>query len=155
VDNGSENATARIVEQWARSCAFPVRLLVEPRAGQAVAHNRALRAAQGELLVFTDDDWRLSQEYVNELLAHDAADTELVSRGGRIELGDQTDLPITICTTPTRQRFNRRTDSATHDSAGGQISGCNMAMRQALVERLGPFDERLGVGSKVESDRGC
>jgi glycosyltransferase involved in cell wall biosynthesis len=151
VDNGSQDATSRIVEQWATSSAFPVRLLVEPRPGLSVARNRALRTAQGELLVFTDDDCRLSQEYVNDLLGHDAADTEPVLRGGRVELGDHTDLPITIKTTTTRQRFNRRTNPATHDCIVGQINGCNMTMRRALVEKLGPFDERFGVGSSIES----
>jgi glycosyltransferase involved in cell wall biosynthesis len=151
VDNGSQDATSRIVEQWATSSAFPVRLLVEPRPGLSVARNRALRTAQGELLVFTDDDCRLSQEYVNDLLGHDAADTEPVLRGGRVELGDHTDLPITIKTTTTRQRFNRRTNPATDDCIVGQINGCNMTMRRALVEKLGPFDERFGVGSSIES----
>ncbi len=151
VDNGSHDATPRVVEQWAAGSIFPVRLLVEPRPGQTVAHNRALRTAQGELLVFTDDDCRLSKEYVNELLGYDAADTEPVLRGGRIELGDHTDLPITIRTTTTRQRLNRRTNPATHDCIVGHISGCNMTMRRALAERLGPFDERFGVGSSLES----
>jgi glycosyltransferase involved in cell wall biosynthesis len=151
VDNGSQDATSRVVEQWATGCAFPVRLLVEPRAGLSVARNRALRIAQGELLVFTDDDCRLSKEYVNDLLRHDAADTEPVLRGGRVELGDHTDLSITIRTTTTRQRLNRRTNPATHDCIVGQISGCNMTMRRALVEKLGPFDERFGVGSSIES----
>jgi GT2 family glycosyltransferase len=128
-----------------------VRLRVEPRAGVAVARNRALRTAQGELLVFVDDDCRLSKEYVNDLLRHDAADTEPVLRGGRVELGDPTDLPMTIRTTPTRQRLNRRTNPATHDSIVGGIMGCNMMMRRALVERLGPFDERFGAGSSSES----
>ena len=151
VDNGSQDATSRVVEQWATGCAFPVRLLVEPRAGLSVARNRALRTAQGELLVFTDDDCRLSKEYVTDLLRHDAADTEPVLRGGRVELGDHTDLSITIRTTTTRQRLNRRTNPATHDCIVGQISGCNMTMRRALVEKLGPFDERFGVGSSIES----
>ena len=149
VDNGSQDATSSVVEQWATGCAFPVRLVVEPRAGLSVARNRALRTAQGELLVFTDDDCRLSKEYVTDLLRHDAADTEPVLRGGRVELGDHTDLSITIRTTTTRQRLNRRTNPATHDCIVGQISGCNMTMRRALVEKLGPFDERFGVGSSI------
>jgi GT2 family glycosyltransferase len=152
VDNGSQDTTSRKIEEWAAASAFPVRLLVEPRTGVCIARNRALRAAQGELLVFTDDDCRLSEEYVTDLLAHDAADTEPVLRGGRIELGDHTDLPITIRTTTTRQRLNRRTDPATHDSIVGHISGCNMTMRRAVVEKLGPFDERFGPGSSIESN---
>ena len=151
VDNGSGDATSKAVEQWATGCPFPVRLVVEPRPGLSVARNRALRTAQGELLVFTDDDCRLSKEYVRELLRYDASDVEPVLRGGSVELGDQTDLPITIRTTTTRQRFHRHSDPATHESIVGHISGCNMAMRRALVEKLGPFDERFGAGSKLES----
>jgi glycosyltransferase involved in cell wall biosynthesis len=151
IDNGSRDATSNAVEQWAIGCPFPVRLVVEPRPGLSVARNRALRTAQGELLVFTDDDCRLSKQYISELLRYDTSDIEPVLRGGSVELGDQTDLPITIRTTKTRQRFNRHTDPATHDSIVGHISGCNMAMRRALVEKLGLFDERFGAGSKLES----
>jgi GT2 family glycosyltransferase len=151
VDNGSRDATSRAVEQWAAGRPFPVRLLWEPRPGLSVARNRALGSAQGELLVFTDDDCRLSKEYVTEVLRYDDADIEPVLRGGSVELGDQNDLPITIRTTTTRQRFNRQTDPATHDCIVGHISGCNMTMRRALVEKLGPFDERFGAGSGLES----
>jgi GT2 family glycosyltransferase len=151
VDNGSQDATSTLVEQWASGSSFPVRLLLEPKAGLSRAHNRALRAAQGELLAFTDDDCRLSKEYVNDLLRHDAADTELVLRGGRIELGDPTDLPLTIKTTPEPTRWNRRMNSARHQSIAGQINGCNMTMRRALVEQLGPFDERFGPGAIIGS----
>jgi len=54
----------------------------------------------------------LSKDYVNDLLRHDAGDAEPVLRGGRIELGDPTDLPLTIRTTPDRIRWNRRENSA-------------------------------------------
>jgi GT2 family glycosyltransferase len=151
VDNGSRDATSKAVQQWATGCPFPTRLVVEPRPGLSVARNRALRIARGELLVFTDDDCRLSKEYVSELLRYDASDIEPVLRGGSVKLGDQADLPITIRTTTTRQRFNRHTDPARHDSIVGHISGCNMAMRRVLVEKLGPFDERFGAGSRLES----
>src|SRR5271155_3461141 len=98
VDNGSQDRTAAVVEQWASGSSFPVRLLSEPKAGLSRAHNLALRAAEGEILAFTDDDCRLRKDYVSDLLRHDAGDTELVLRGGRIELGDPTDLPLTIKT---------------------------------------------------------
>jgi hypothetical protein len=38
------------------------------------------------------------------LLRYDAADTGLVLRGGRVELGEPTDLPITINTADTTMR---------------------------------------------------
>ena len=79
----------------------------------SVARNRALQTAQGDLLAFTDDDCRLSKEYVRQLLHHEVSDgDELVLRGGRIELGDPTDLPLTLKIATTRLRFNRRMDPA-------------------------------------------
>jgi glycosyltransferase involved in cell wall biosynthesis len=151
VDNGSTDDTSAVVKAWASACAFPVQLLSEPKAGLSRAQNHALRFAQGELLAFTDDDCRMHKDYVNDLLRHDAADTGLVLRGGRVELGDPTDLPLTIKTTPDLIRWNRRMNSARHQPITGQINGCNMTMRRALVEKLGPFDERFGSGAIIPS----
>jgi GT2 family glycosyltransferase len=118
------------------------------------AHNRALSAARGDLLAFTDDDCRLSEEYVTQLLRHDAADAGLVLRGGRIELGDPADLPLTINTSPALMRWSLQDNSARHQSFCGKINGCNMTMRRALVERLGPFDEDFGPGARIDAGGG-
>jgi GT2 family glycosyltransferase len=109
----------------------------------------ALRSTRSDLLSFTDDDCRLSKDYVSQLLRHDAADTDLVLRGGRVELGDPTDLPLTINTAPTLMRWSLKNNSARHDRLSGPISGCNMTMRRALVEHIGLFDERLGAGGSI------
>jgi len=151
VDNGSTDDTAAVVMAWANASGVPVKPLYEPRQGKARALNRALRVAQGEILAFTDDDCRLSENYVSDLLRHDAADTELVLRGGRIELGDPTDLPFTIDTNPNLMRWSRAANSARHENIAGKIVGCNMTARRALVERLGPFDENFGPGSVIGS----
>jgi glycosyltransferase involved in cell wall biosynthesis len=149
VDNGSTDDTPAIIKGWVASCAFPVRSIAEPIAGLSLARNRALRAAQGDLLVFTDDDCRLSKDYVNDLLRHDAADTGLVLRGGRVELGDPTDLPLTIKTSRTQVRWHRKTNAARHDNIANSIVGCNMAMRREVAEYIGPFDERFGPGTSI------
>src|ERR1700741_1293949 len=87
------NAASEPESRIQRANTIPLQLLSEPRAGKARALNRALRAARGELLAFTDDDCRLHPQHVNDLLRYDANDTNLVLRGGRTELGDPTDLP--------------------------------------------------------------
>jgi len=152
VDNGSEDSTAAIVEQRAAANALTVRLLFEPRVGMSVARNLALRTAKGELFAFIDDDCYPSKEYFGQLLQHDASDgDELVLRGGSVELGDPTDLPLTIKTDANPLRFNRRMNPAVnptrHDAIIGQLYGCNMTMRRGLVDRLGLFDERFGPGA--------
>ena len=146
VDNGSTDETPTIIEAWASACPIPVQLLFEPQAGLSRARNRALCAARADLLAFTDDDCWLSKDYVSQLLSYDAADTDLVLRGGRVELGDPTDLPLTTNTTSTLMRWSRKNNSARGDRLSGHISGCNMTMRRALVEQIGLFDEGLGAG---------
>jgi glycosyltransferase involved in cell wall biosynthesis len=153
VDNGSTDNTFQSVTQWAASSPLPARVLSEPKAGLARAHNRALLAAQGELLAFTDDDCRLRPEYINDLLRHHAADSEPVLRGGRVELGDPSDLPLTINTRPEAMRWNRRMNSLRHLPMCGLINGCNMTMPRTIAEKLGPFDERFGGGAIIPA--GC
>jgi glycosyltransferase involved in cell wall biosynthesis len=154
-DNGSTDDTAAVIKAWANASGIPVKSLYEPRQGKARALNRALRVAQGEIFAFTDDDCRLSKDFVNDLFRHFAADTELVLRGGRVELGDPTDLPFTIDTNPNLTRWTLAANSARHENIAGKIAGCNMTARRALIERLGPFDENFGPGSVVGSGEDC
>jgi len=151
VDNGSSDNTAELIQSWARASGATVQFLTQPLPGKARALNRALRAARGQLLAFIDDDCRLTPLYVTQLLAHAAADIEPVVRGGRVELGDPTDLPLTIKTTPDRGQWHRRLNSARHHSIVGLIHGCNMTMPRTIAEKLGPFDERFGPGSIMKS----
>ena len=69
----------------------------------------------------------------------------------RVELGDLTDLPFTINTSPTPKRWSLALNSTRHNYISGGLNGCNMTMRRALVERLGPFDENFGPGSRMGS----
>lgn len=148
VDNASTDNTSAVVKEWAEKCVFPVQLLYEPKKGLSAARNCGLRSAHGELLAFTDDDCRLSKEYVRDLLRHDAADTGPVFRGGRVELGDPTDLPVTIKTDPDVIRMSLKMNSARHNDAG-IIIGCNMALRRTLANTIGFFDENLGAGTSI------
>jgi len=140
VDNASEDGTQAAVNAWAETCSFPVRVLHEPRKGLAVARNCGFHGAQGEILAFTDDDCRMDLDYVKDLLRHFAGDTAPVLRGGRVELGDPADLPITVKTENTLRRWSRTIHSARYESLGKCIVGCNMAMRRSVVEQLGDFD---------------
>lgn len=150
VDNASTDDTSAVVRKWAETCDFPVQALYEPRKGVSAARNCAIRAAQGDLLAFTDDDCRLSRNYIIEALRHDAADKGPVLRGGRVELGDPADLPITI-QTYDKVRYWYRPESLKKyvHLGGGMIVGCNLAMRRALIDRIGLFDERFGPGTSI------
>jgi glycosyltransferase involved in cell wall biosynthesis len=149
VDNGSTDNTASVVRGWAAKSPFPVQVILEPRPGQCYARNCGIRAARGELLAWTDDDCRVSKQYVADLVKHDGTDTELVLRGGRVELGDPTDLPLSIKTHNVSQRWHKQRDPQKAGDLITALIGANMTMRRALVERVGLFDERFGPGSSL------
>jgi len=54
VDNNSTDHTKAIIEQFGNR--LPIQYCFEPKQGKNAAVNRAVELAQGELLIFTDDD---------------------------------------------------------------------------------------------------
>jgi hypothetical protein len=64
-----------------------------------------------------------------------------VLRGGRIELGDAADLPLTIKTDPQPRRWSRTLRSARQENLGNCLHGCNVSMRHALLDQIGLYDE--------------
>jgi len=142
VDNASEDGTIATVAAWSATCAFPVRILEESRRGPVPARNCGCRAARGALLVFIDDDCLMDESYVSNALRCEQRNPEPVLYGGRVELGDPSDLPLTIKTDTTPRRWNIGMRSARHENLGNCLHGCNMMMRRSILEKVGPFDER-------------
>ncbi|MDM9626365.1 glycosyltransferase [Rhizobium sp. S152] len=145
VDNGSTDDTSEIVSTWALTAPIQTNLIFEGRPGLAVARNTGMRAARGRVLAFTDDDCEIFPDYFATLAALFASDTEMVMRGGRIELGDARDLPITI--KPELEPAVLTSDL----HAGGFIHGANMAFPHGLIDKVGLFDTRFGAGATFRS----
>jgi glycosyltransferase involved in cell wall biosynthesis len=149
VNNASTDDTTIVVQSWAASNTVPLHLLFEPRQGLSYARNCGLRAAKGDLLVFTDDDCCMHPDYILQLLKYDANDAGPVLRGGCVVLGDPTDLPLTIKTRPAITRWSKKLNSARHENLGDTLLGCNMSMRKTVANLIGLFDELLGAGTGI------
>lgn len=145
VDNGSTDETASLFREWASTVKIVTQLISEPSLGLAVARNSGMMASNGRIVAFTDDDCALSPDYFTSLAASFADDKEPVIRGGRIELGDARDLPVTIKT-------ELQPAVLTNDlHTGGFIHGANMAFPRTVIETIGLFDTRFGAGSPFRS----
>lgn len=141
VDNGSTDPTSEVIAEWAGRQAFPVSLVFEGVPGLAGARNAGLAAARGKIFALTDDDCRLETDYiwgVDRAFGLDAAPT---LRGGRIELGDPDDLPITIKTDVE----HRALDQASYP--GGFLYGANFCLHAQVFKTVGEFDRRFGAGA--------
>ncbi|WP_337266065.1 glycosyltransferase family 2 protein [Oryzifoliimicrobium ureilyticus] len=145
VDNGSTDNTSEIVRNWSQTAPIATTLIYEKRPGLAVARNTGIRAASGKILAFTDDDCEVFPDYFLQIQKAFEGDHEPVLRGGRIELGDSRDLPVTI--KPELEPAVLTADL----HAGGFIHGANMAFSRALIDKIGLFDTRFGAGTAFRS----
>jgi glycosyltransferase involved in cell wall biosynthesis len=145
VDNGSTDETAQVFDAWAQNTTIKATRLYLERPGLSASRNLGVATAPGEILIFTDDDCVLSPTYCRELVAHLIADTEKRIIGGRVELGDATDIPFTIKVS----RVGARLEGVTHP--GSFVLGCNMIAPRSVLDQLGPFDERFGAGARYRS----
>ncbi|MEP7209470.1 MAG: glycosyltransferase family 2 protein [Alphaproteobacteria bacterium] len=146
VDNGSTDGTSELVEAWARDVPpeLPVRLVREPRTGLSIARNTGVAAARGEIILFTDDDCRLEPDYLLKLADVYADQTGPIIIGGRVELGDPRDLPMTIKTSR---------EPATFDGVdvGAFVIGSNLTLSRATWSIVGLMDERFGAGTNFKA----
>jgi glycosyltransferase involved in cell wall biosynthesis len=56
VDDGSADGTKELVEKWQAESEFPIRYFYQENHGKAVAFNRGVQEAQGELFLTLDSD---------------------------------------------------------------------------------------------------
>jgi len=72
VDDGSNDSTVAIVENWIADHAGPqgiIRILAQDHAGPAAARNRGAKEANGPILLFTDADCEPRPDWVEKMLA--------------------------------------------------------------------------------------
>ncbi|MDP3858336.1 MAG: glycosyltransferase [Stagnimonas sp.] len=135
-----------------RSLSCVVRVLHEPRPGKSRALNLALAQAQGELLVFTDDDVLPDERWLDRLAAAAAAHPQVAIFGGRIRARGV--VPAWVRDSSNlRQALLSEHDYGEVDGyypLGHYPIGPNMAVRRAAVASHGArWIESIGPGTTL------
>ncbi|NOZ82759.1 MAG: glycosyltransferase [Euryarchaeota archaeon] len=139
VDNGSEDATPRIAEEYAD------RVVYEPRRGVAFARDAGWRHAKGELVAFTDADTVVPETWA-ELMsgALSAADAAY----GPVYLADGSAVEKLLA------RYGFTAFLWVHSILGmPHFSGQNFGVRRSLLELAGGFNLSIEVGEDFELSR--
>ena len=154
VDNNSTDDTKAIVSEYVKSHPGLVKYIFEPKQGLSHGRNSGIANANGNILVFTDDDVRANNNWISEL--HRAFHTypDAVYFGGKV-------LPLWRASKP--QWADPRLGSFALQDYGKEpqtidrsyqrcLIGANLACRKELIERVGGFDpatQRVkdGIGS--------
>ena len=152
VDNAPDNqSTASLVAQYSK-----VTYVLEPRKGLDIARNTGAKAANNQIIAYTDDDVQVAVDWIENI---------------RNAFDDPMTMAVTGLVIPqsleTRTQyiferywgFNRGYQKKTFDKAYFEVmlphgvpvwdigAGANMAFRKAAFELVGYFDERLDVGA--------
>lgn len=138
VDDGSTDGT----EAFLKSTSGVRRLRLDKPLGPAVARERGWRMANGELVVFTDDDCRPEPEWLERLLAasHD-------NPGAMVQGATRPDpLEVEHLSDPLAR-------SIRVDRLGPYFQTCNILYPRLLLERIDGFaSEYAGAPSIEDTD---
>jgi GT2 family glycosyltransferase len=145
IDNNSNDETPELVKSLATREPTRVHYLLETKPGKSYALNRGIRESSGEVVAFTDDDCIPDSHWLENIAHEFATRSDLGIVGGRVELYDPRDLPITLRTSRERLVLSNGADVFSF------IAGCNMAIRREVLDKVGGFDTKLGPGSPADA----
>lgn len=147
VDNGSTDRTREISKQWAAQLAN-LRYRLEPEPGLHAGRHRGFAEAQGDILVFADDDIEAPPGWL-QAIADVFSYPEVSMAGGN-------NWPLFLQTPPTwlEHLWNRRAKNGSrslpalsiqewpegqYPISPFQIWGCNFAIRKSVLLAAGGF----------------
>lgn len=128
IDDGSTDATRGILDRFGDR----IIALSQANCGQAVAVNKGLAMARGELIGFCDADDLWTSRKLQMQLSLLERDSEIEAAFGKVQQFVSPDVPET----------NRARLKPAVEIMPGELKQC-MLIRRAALKRIGPFDESL------------
>jgi glycosyltransferase involved in cell wall biosynthesis len=143
IDNGSTDATARVVEHYQSRFGGRLRYIYESRLGLSHARNRAVAEARHEIVAFLDDDVEVDPDWLRSL-ANAYRSGDFAAVGGKAYLiypksrprwlGEKNEGLLTkVDLGPVRRLA--RTD---------ELYGVNLSFKKEWFSRVGLFRSDLG-----------
>ncbi|HHU82545.1 MAG TPA: glycosyltransferase [Firmicutes bacterium] len=135
IDDGSTDGTHEMVRAQESRCKL-VCLRHEERKGQAVARNWGIREAQGEVVIFIDDDIFCPPQFISEHVKYHEKEDNLIVDGPAINIGEG-DFSFTDRDKLLLAFFN---------FFGSVFVTANTSCRKEHLLKAEGFDEKFGTG---------
>jgi glycosyltransferase involved in cell wall biosynthesis len=148
VDNNSKDNTREVVEEASRSFPVPLTYVFESRQGKSIALNTALATISSSIIVFSDDDVRVPEDWLENAVRPLVEHPEIGYVGGPVR-------PLWSGEPPGWVRNSGRAHGviAVLDYGAKPFVfeerrliplGVNMAVRRSVIEQVGGFHPALG-----------
>lgn len=151
VDNGSSDDTSEVVARFTDT--LPLKLIHKPAPGKSRALNKGISCANGELLVFVDDDINPRHDWLTVWYQAMAEYPEINVFGGQVCI-EKDQLPKWL-----ERSYNlKNLLAAEHDLGAANLHyphnqypwGPNIAVRRRALEGVAcPWPENVGPGSRL------
>jgi cellulose synthase/poly-beta-1,6-N-acetylglucosamine synthase-like glycosyltransferase len=143
VDDAALEQTRQQVEEWSARMApegYTIRYLSTSKAahGPSAARNLGWRAAESEIIAFTDDDCIPEQRWLSAALAVFESDKELAALSGRIV--------TPMSTSVTDYEYNA------YQLTRSEFVTANCFYRRETLLQMGGFDERFTAAWREDTD---
>jgi GT2 family glycosyltransferase len=135
----------RLVEKFQREGLKQLRVVREPTAGKCAAQNTAIRAAQGDILGFFDDDVVVTPDWL-AIAEQFFKETEFDAMQGPILVPPEMQENQEFLRAQHKFRTINFVQYRPHLREINTLTGANMAIRREVFVRIGLFNERLGPG---------
>jgi glycosyltransferase involved in cell wall biosynthesis len=142
VDQSEDDATERALAVYAGDRRF--RYVRSSSRGASAARNVGIEQSNASIIAFTDDDCRVSTDWLQEITKLFEQEPEAALVFGRVSIPDE------LKGKGFAAEFEPRQRAYYHDFPPANVNwglGANMSARRSLFERLGTFDPLLGPGS--------
>lgn len=145
VDNNSSDNTKEIIDEFINKSNLNVKYVVERHQGLSHARNIGIQESSGNIIAFTDDDCIVDQHWITSISKEFQSDESIAGIGGRVELYNKMDRPISIRIHKEKIIFS------SIDRIFNLIIGCNMAFARPVFDEIGMFDTDFGAGTRFAS----
>ena len=155
MDNNSTDHTRSVVESRQPSYPVSLRYLFEPRQGNSFGLNTGIAATRATVIAFTDDDVRVTEEWLQEGCAPMLSNPAIDYTGGPVRPIWEAPPPPWVDQTRsdlwgTLAILDYGPASFVFEDASVYHSAPTWPVRRTLFDRVGNFDTDLGrVGSSL------
>ena len=148
-NNARDDAIAlgidQAVDEFRQDSGAEIRLVREPLAGKCRAQNAALREARGRILVFFDDDVKVTPKWL-EIAAEFFQRASFDVMQGPILVPPELEHDQRFLQAQRRFRTINFVQYSPQLKELKTLTGANMAVRRELLTKVGGFNEELGPG---------